>query len=110
MHLLVWRPFHTSFGSGELLNEIEELVGRNASALLRECRDGLGAKFVLHALRIALDDEQVSQVLNQIRHQAAEILARFRLSVNRSECLRRLRADQVFAKLGDGLLRGEAEN
>jgi hypothetical protein len=64
----------------------------------------------LQRIRLGLENEQISQIRDQVRHQTHHVLAAFRLLVEELECAGRFTTQNLSGEIDHGLFARESEH
>ncbi len=85
MELLVWRPFHSAFGGGELINQFEQTIRGDQVSMCRERFFQIGIDIFIQNVRLRLEHKQIAQISDQVRHESHHVFAGFALLVEELE-------------------------
>ena len=92
MQLFVRRPFHSAFGCGKLIDQLEQPIVCDQFRVRCERFLHIRIDIFLQGVRHGLEDEQIAQISDQIRHESHHVLAGFALLMKQINGGRRLTA------------------
>ena len=110
MQLFIRRPFHSTFGGGKLIDQLEQTVGRNQSRMCGKRFLQIRIDVFLHRIGLRLEHKQIAKINDQIRHESHHVLAVFRLLVKELEGCRGFALQNPPGKIDHGLFARKSEN